>query len=325
MKDIEQVLIVGAGAVGAAIASIIHRAQPESLAVLAEGERLQRYSKDGFIVNGERLHFRIVAPSDANSGSGGESFDLIILAVKNHHLDSALNHMGGFVGPRTTILSLLNGISSEDRIGSLYGPGPGAPENARLPPYAMILGIDAVRVDNATNFASAGKIFFGDKTNTKGSFSLRVQRIARFLEKVGIPFEVPEDMLRALWYKFMINVGINQASAVLRLPYRAFQILPEARSAMEAPMREVIALSQAMDIGLDETDLLNWEKTLAKLHPDNLTSMCQDVLAGRKTEVELFAGAVVELGRMHGVPTPANELYFNQLRTIECSYGDCKA
>ena len=85
-------------------------------------------------------------------------------------------------------------------------------------------------------------------------------------------------------------------------------------------MGEVIALSQAMGIGLNQGDLETWENTLATLHPDNLTSMCQDVLARRKTEVEMFSGAVIALGRLHGVPTPVNEQYYNLIKTIESTY-----
>jgi 2-dehydropantoate 2-reductase len=127
-------------------------------------------------------------------------------------------------------------------------------------------------------------------------------------------------MLRSLWYKFMINVGINQVSAILRSPYGIFQKLPEAKAAMEAPMREVIELSKVVGVGLEEADLHRWEETLATLHPENITSMCQDVLAKRKTEVEMFAGTIVALGKKHGVPTPANAMLFDLLKTIEASY-----
>ena len=61
-----------------------------------------------------------------------------------------------------------------------------------------------------------------------------VSRIASFFDRTGVGHVVPEDMIRNLWFKFMINVGINQASAVLRATYGAFQRLPEAKAAMEA-------------------------------------------------------------------------------------------
>ncbi len=318
MKEIERVLIVGAGAVGTAIASMIHHRSPGTVSVLADGERFDRYSRHGFIVNGETFRFPVVAPTTASSANS--NFDLIIVAVKYHHLEEAIRQMKGHVGPDTIILSLLNGISSEEILGQAFGPGAGAPPKAKIPPYAMILGIDAVRVGNETQFAATGKIFFGEAVNDPENPSPRVVQLRNFFDKTKIAYEVPRNMLRSLWYKFMINVGINQASAILRCPYRVFQTVPEAKNAMEAPMEEVITLSHVMGIGLDREDMKTWESTLAALHPDNLTSMCQDVLAHRKTEVEMFAGAVVALGRLHNVPTPVNEAYYNLIKTIEATY-----
>jgi len=233
--------------------------------------------------------------------------------VKSHHLKRAIADMAGYVGPSTLVLSLLNGITSEDELSAAFG-------REKLP-YAMILGIDAVRVGNETSFSSSGKIHFGDARNTKGAWSERVSRIASLFARCGIDYVVPEDMLRSLWYKFMINVGINQASAVLRSTYGAFQRLPEAKAVMEASMREVIALSSALGTGLEESDIAAWKETLAGLSPEAKTSMLQDVEAGRKTEVEAFAGTVIALGEKAGVATPVNHLLFNMIRTIEQSYA----
>lgn len=320
MKEIENVLIAGAGAVGCAVGSIIHKAAPGSVSVLADGKRLERYRRDGFIVNGTRYDFPLVLSSNADASTKARFADLVIVAVKHHHLNATIDMLRGHVGPETTILSLLNGIESEETFGAAFGAGSGAPAGTSIPPYAMILGIDAVRVGNDVRFASGGKIFFGENKNQAGAWSERVVRLARFFDRTGVAYVIPENMLKTLWYKFMINVGINQVSAVLRAPYGVFQRLKEAREAMEAPMREVIALSRAAGIGLEDEDLHRWQETLAGLHPDGLTSMCQDVLAKRKTEVEMFAGTVVALGKKHGVPTPANEMLFDLLRTIESSY-----
>jgi 2-dehydropantoate 2-reductase len=337
MDDIQKVLIVGTGAIGAALASLLQRACPGSVSVLAEGERLERYRRDGFVVNGERIQFDLVQPVDkaaastapteattasteaSVAGSAG-GFDLIILAVKFHHLALSIEQMRGHVGPRTMILSLLNGISSEEMLGAAFGPGPGAPEGENLPVYAMSLGIDAVRQDNRINYSIIGKVHFGDRLNTPGAYSERVLRLSRFFDRTGVPYVVPENMLRSLWYKFMMNVGINQASAVLKAPYGTFQTDPYARTVMQALMREVVTLSQAMGIGLEVDDIEKIDEPLSSLHPGGYTSMCQDVLADRKTEVEMLAGEMMALGRRHGVATPVNEVFFNLIKAIEAGY-----
>jgi 2-dehydropantoate 2-reductase len=310
VDEINDVLIVGAGAIGSAVAYAIHRKLPGVAKVLADPGRMERYAAQGFILNGDRVHLPLV-PLAGPSIAGGEP-DLIILAVKNQQLARAMTDMAPCVGERTLIMSLLNGITSEDDLARAFG------RDKVL--YAMILGIDAVREGNATSYSSSGTIHFGDESNPPRAFSERVSRIASFFDRTGVAYVVPEDMRRALWYKFMINVGINQASAVLRAPYGIFQGLPEARRVMESAMREVIALSQALGTGLSEGDLVSWYATLKALSPGAKTSMLQDIEAKRKTEVEAFAGTVVALGKKAGVPTPVNQLLFDLIRTIEQSY-----
>ncbi len=310
MGEISSVLIVGAGAVGAAVASKIQSSGRGSLRVLADRPRAARYAAEGFVVNGRRFDFPL-APAEIPPASGKEP-DLVILAVKNQQLASAISGMAPFVGPGSLVLSLLNGLSSEDELAAAFG--------REKVPYAMILGIDAVREGNATTFSAAGKIHFGDARNRAGAWSERVSRIASFFDDCGLGYVVPEDMVRSLWYKFMINVGINQASAVLRAPYGVFQRLSEAKETMYGAMRELIEISRAKGTGLTEADLDSWYATLLGLLPDAKTSMLQDVEARRKTEVEAFAGTVISLGEEVGVPTPVNRLFFNLIRTIEQSY-----
>jgi len=310
MGEIESVLVVGAGAVGAAVAGIIQDALPGSVSVLADSARAERFRSEGFALNGRRLDFPI-APAGVAPGAGAEP-DLIIVAVKCHHLPRAIEDMVPYVGPGTLVLSLLNGITSEDDLSAAFG--------REKVPYAMILGIDALRDGNEVSFSSAGRIHFGDARNRSGARSERVSRIASLFDRTGLRYEVPEDMIRALWYKFMINVGVNQASAVLRADYRAFQELPEAREVMESAMREVVAVSKALGTGLVDSDVDAWYGTLRTMSPDSKTSMLQDVEAHRKTEVEAFAGMVVELGKKTGVSTPVNRLLFDLIRTIEKRY-----
>jgi 2-dehydropantoate 2-reductase len=128
---------------------------------------------------------------------------------------------------------------------------------------------------------------------------------------------VPEDIMRVMWWKFMINVGVNQASAVLGAPYGVFQSSPDARDLMVALMQEVIALATKTGIDLGTADIDEWLAILATLSPSGKTSMLQDIEAGRKTEVELFAGQVVALGAQHHIPTPVNATVLKIIKVLE--------
>lgn len=311
MDEIRYALVVGAGAIGSAVAAAIHRALPGAARLLADSRRAAALERDGLFVNGERVDLPL-SPAGRPPESGNEP-GLILVCVKNHQLASAISDMAPYVGAGTVVLSLMNGIDSEKDLAEAFGP-----ERVL---NAMILAIDAVREGNATTYTVGGNIHFGEARNAPGAWSERVARVADFFGRTGIRYTVPEDMVHALWFKLMVNVGLNPTTAVMRATYSSFQEFPEARRVMLAAMSELIAISKVLGTGLSEADVAVWDRTLADLSPAGKSSMLQDVEARRKTEVELFAGTVVRLGSETGVPTPINSLLFDMVRAIERGYG----
>lgn len=302
MEKIRSILMVGVGAVGSAVAQKLHDLEPGLVRVLAEGERAARYRAQGFLINGRRYDLPVSEPQAADAPA-----DLIIVAVKQYHLEAAIAEMRPFVGAQTVILSLMNGISSEAMLGEAFG--------SEKVLYGLVIGIDGNRSGNQVRFNSAGTIHFGEADNTV--WSGPVTAVAWLFETAGVAFQVPADMLHALWYKFMMNVGINQASASLLAPYGVFQRVPEAEELVEAAMREVIAIANSRKIPLSEQDILRWRKVLAGMPPDSNTSMVDDLLNGRQTELDMLAGTVIRLGRECGLPTPVNETLYRLIRTRE--------
>lgn len=299
---IETISILGAGALGAVYGSLLHDMAPGCVNFVAGGERAQRLRRGGVIVNGRGFHLPVLSPEETAAPA-----DLVVVAVKHQHLDDAIGDMKNRIGNETTIISLMNGIESEERIGAVYGM------NKVL--YCVSVGIDALREGNSVVYTNQGKLFIGEATNPFPTE--RVRRVQGLFDRAGIFHETPPDMMRILWWKFMINVGINQASAVLRAPYAAFQTAGEARELMDEAMREVLQLARKAGVDLAEADIDGFDPYLLRLSPRGKTSMLQDVEAGRKTEVEMLAGRVIELGRRHHVPTPVNQRLFDQIRKIE--------
>lgn len=299
--SIEKIAIIGAGALGAAYGSILYEMDPDSVCYIAKDGRHDRLKRDGVVVNGKHYAISVVRPEEATP------VDLLMVAVKHYHLDQAIMEMKQAVGPQTTILSVMNGIDSEERLGAAFG--------MEKVVYGLTLGIDAVRETNEVTYKNQGKILFGEARNPVPTE--RVQRIRELFDRAGIACEVPPDMIRSLWFKYMINVGANQVSAVLGANYGTLRTDPEARELMAAAMGEVIAIARARGVGLSEEDLGVWYGVLDSLNGSGKTSMLQDVEAGRKTEVEMLAGTVIKLGRRHGVPTPVNQRLFDELKRIE--------
>jgi 2-dehydropantoate 2-reductase len=296
------VAILGAGAMGAAYASKFYDADPASISFVANGKRAARLRTDGLIVNGQHYAIPVYTPSD-----NAPPADLILFALKHQHLAGAIHDLANRMVENTVILSVMNGLDSEPMLAEVYG------WDKVL--YAVAVGIDAQRDGNTVTFTKDGTIFFGEANNTV--LSDRVKRVQAIFDRAQIPWQSPDDMIRNMWWKFMINVGINQASAVLGASYGVFQTSEHAQAVMESAMREVIAVAEAEQVNLVENDIQEWYTFLNTLHPDGKTSMLQDIEAGRMTEVDIFAGKMVELGRRHGIPTPVNETLLHAIKVIE--------
>ncbi len=302
MSPIKRTAVIGAGAMGSAYAEKIYAADKDSVAFIAGGKRYDRLKDAGVIVNGKHCPIAVTRPEEIE-----RPFDLILVAVKHHHLPGALRDMEKGVGENTRILSVMNGIESEEQIGGVYG------KDKVL--YAVAVGIDALREGNRLTYTTPGKLFFGEAENHV--ISDRVKGLQAFFDRVGIPWETPEDMLRVLWWKFMVNVGMNQVSVVMRADYGFFQKSVEARALMGEAMKEVIELARLTQVNLTEKDIMDWYTVMGGLSPHGKTSMLQDIEAGRKTEMEMLGGRVVEMGRRYGIPTPVNQALTTIIRIIE--------
>lgn len=304
--EIQKVSLIGLGALGILFGHHLSKRMPKGdLRIIADKERIRRYQKDSVYCNGERCEFNYLSPEDQ-----GEAADLLIFAVKYHGLKEAIQAVKNQVGEQTIILSALNGITSEGIIGQTYGM------DQIL--YCTAHGMDAVKVGNRLTYDHKGMLVFGERE--PGLISPRVERVARFWERTAVPFEAVTDMNRRMWGKFMLNVGVNQTVAVYESNYGEIQKKGAARATMIAAMREVIVLSEKEGLNLTEADLEYWLNVLDGLSPEGKPSMRQDMEAKRFSEVELFSGAVLELGRKYGVSTPVNEELYLRIKTIEAQY-----
>lgn len=305
MTSIKKVSIIGTGAIGATFASTIHEHIGDNLRIIASGERYERYKKNGFIINGKTYDFNYVKPEETV-----EKADLLLIAVKYHHLDQVNKEIQKHVDENTIILSLLNGINSEEIIAEYY--------NMEQILYSLVFKIDATRDGNNITHSLPGTIAFGEEQNDV--YSEKVEKVKDFFDAAGVNYEIPKDMIKKMWWKFMVNVGINQSSAILKAPYGVFQSSDEALDLLKDTMREVIILANVLGIDLEEKDMDEFIDLLLNLSVEGKTSMLQDVLAKRKTEVEMFAKVVIELGNKHNLKLPINDMMYKMIKVIEDTY-----
>jgi len=302
MSKTQKIVILGLGAVGAFFAERFLATENIETCVIADGERYERLKRDGIVVNGNKLMPPLMRPDEETSPA-----DLIIVTLKHQHLDDALPDLRNLVGDQTTIVSFMNGLDSEAAIAELYG--------VEKVLYGISVGIDSVRDESGIRFSNPGRHIFGEARNNQPS--PRVLAVRDIFTRAGITHDVPADMIRTLWWKFMINVGANQASAVMRAPYGIIQQTPAAQELVRELMLEVIRLAEVEGVDLTEKDLANWPPILNSLAPEGKTSMLQDIEAGRKTELEIFGGKVIELGKKYGISTPVNRIVHQIISVLE--------
>jgi len=287
-----RISVIGLGAMGASYAAKLQQAPDTEVRVIAEGDRAQRLRRDGVVVNGTRHDFTIVAPDEKVTPA-----DLMVVGVKYTSFPQALAQMSGHISENTIVLSLLNGITSEEEIATAY------PKSHPL--LSITFGVDAVRRGQEITYSSLGRMSFGEAVNTE-PYSEQVRWVARLFDTAGLRYDIPADMVKQLWWKYLVNTGVNQVTAILGSTYAIVQEDSPARDLMIAAQREVVAVAQAKGIDLGETDIDSWLQVLAALGPGQYTSMAQDALAHRQTETDIFSGSMRRMGAECGVPVPVN-------------------
>ena len=306
IKDIKTVAIVGLGALGILFGHHLSKKMPfEDLRIIANQDRIDRYKKDKVYSNGEECNFNYVTPNEDLGPA-----DLVFFTVKFNDLDSAIEDVRNHIGDDTIILSCLNGIVSEEIISKTYG------WDKIL--YCIAQGMDGIRKGNVLEYTNMGMLCFGDRE--PGIISDKVKAVENFFIKTDFPHEVATDMQHRLWGKFMLNVGVNQTVAIFRGNYGTIQKDGEERNIMISAMREVITLANKEEVNLTEKDLDYWLDVLSKLDPRGKPSMAQDIDNKRFSEVDLFAGTVIEMGKKHGIATPVNQMLYDRIKYIESTF-----
>ena len=290
----KNVLICGLGAVGLTYA-VKWKKHPDkcNLKILVDKKRLERYSVQKPVFNGEILEFDYILPDGRDF-----SAHLIIIATKFQGLESAVNNIKNFVTPDTRIISLLNGVSSEEIISQRY------PEARVLKSY--FIGHSAVRDGNSVTQDGIGEIVLEYD-----------EEIIRFLDECDIKYSIPEDINYALWLKFTMNIFSNQISAILNMNFGELKRNKTFRETAKKIISEVRSIAEKKGVKNLEALESDAFKALDRMCDEGKTSMHQDILAGRKTEVDMFAGEIIKLGKEFGIPTPYNQTLYDLIKIKE--------
>ncbi|MBN2619020.1 MAG: ketopantoate reductase family protein [Spirochaetales bacterium] len=301
MESIKTVAVIGAGALGLLFMDSITKISDINSFFLADEERFFKLNNKVFNINGDMVQFPVKCMTEIS-----DSVDLVLICVKNYHLDGIQPLLTKICGKNTIIISVLNGITSELFLEEHL------PESHII--YSAVLGMDAVTLGNSLQFTKKGKFLIGSKNN---EITEAVTMVKEFFEIIHYDYIISNDIHKEIWYKWMINIGVNQLSAITGATYGSFQKNRDLQILMEDTMKETIKVAALENVLLTSNDISSWYKVLNTLGPNGKTSMLQDIEAKRKTEVESFSGDLIKYAQKHGVDVPINKMLYQLIKIKE--------
>jgi len=303
--NIKNVALIGMGAVGTVYGNLFHEKLGSDFVVISGESRKEKLKASGFTINKKTFYPQVLSSNDEIV-----KFDLIIFCVKNYQLEEAIEDVRNFVSDKTIMITFLNGVTARERIKKAY------PNNNVI--YGLSMRIDAVRTAEGVYNTEDGEIQFGNADNS--IIAPEVLAVQECFNNVGIKNCIYKDMIRTIWRKWMLNVGVNQVTAITRAPYGKVTSIETNLTLFKEAMMEVVAIAKVANIDLREDDVSEFVTLMDSFSPNGRTSMLQDIEAKRRTEVDYFAGTVIDLGKKYNVPTPVNHVIFCIIKSMEQLY-----
>lgn len=300
---IQSVAILGAGAVGCYVLwGLADKAAANTLqlGVVAEGSRTERLRQNGCTINGQVYHPQVWTPQQAHG------VDLLIVALKYGALPGALDSIRTIVSERTVVMSLMNGVDSEELIAAQVGAAHVLPALIKV---ASRRTEDGVRFDPETTIG----IIYGELTAPFDSD--RVQAVRALFADTGIHFRVTEHIREEIWSKFRLNVCNNLPQAILGAGVGCYSDSAHIKAISDGLRSELEAIAAAKGIDLSKAAAASTHGSTVPLTARYST--LQDLDAGRHTEIDMFSGALMRMGRELGIPTPYNEYTYHMIKALE--------
>ena len=288
-----KVSVIGPGAMGCLFAARLSRAGVDTTLVDHRSDRAARLNSKGITVEDGTGAFTesVRAVSSVPNGQ-----DLVIILVKSHATKS-LN-----INSRAPVLTLQNGLGNIETLCSTAGSS------------VLLVGVtteaSTLIEEGHVRHAASGITRLGSWTSCPSGPALKI------LEKAGFAVEATDSPGQAVWEKVAINAGINPITALLNVENGRILEIPEARQLMRDLVVEAVKVACTEGYRFERSLLEVAESTCAETK-DNISSMLQDVRAGRKTEIDAISGEIVKRAQHSALPTPRTRVVWQLLKGLE--------
>ena len=279
------IIVLGAGAIGSLYGAKLSKLNDVTL--VARQKHINKINNDGLkIVGIEENVYKLKATAKIENI---ENNTLILLTTKVHDNKKAIDPIKDLIKKDTIILCMQNGLYSENIVKDIVGDR-----------CLVLRGITNV----GATFLEPGKVQFSNLSSTKIENSDISEELAENFDKCGLKCSVSENIKQDIWKKLILNCVLNPVSAILRVENG--KIADERLNTLKKSIvDECLKVAEKDDVRFD----IDFVKIINDAIKDsrNLSSMHQDVLKGKKTEIDYLNGAVVELGKKYGIKCPVNE------------------
>ena len=298
--NIKKVAVLGAGAVGSYVIWGLSNNKNITLGVVADGERNERLKTQGLMINGTKYTPQVWTPEEAHN------VDLLIVSLKYGSLRGALQDIQTIVGENTTVMSLMNGVDSEEIIAEKID------KSHILYSFIKVASQkkeDGYHFDPETTIG----IIFGE--GEAPYQSERVQAIEDLFADTGLHYRATEYIKEEMWCKFRLNVGNNLPQAVLGAGVGCYRDSMHMKEISNKLREELEAIAAVKGIDIRKAD--DSSSHGSAVPPSARYSTLQDLDAGRHTEIDMFSGALIRMGKELGIPTPYNEYTYHIIKALE--------
>jgi 2-dehydropantoate 2-reductase len=303
-----KIAVIGPGAVGCLLAVSLAEAGEDVHLVDYRPERVALLQKQGIRLQTLGGVSRLI-PVPCWLPAGVGPCHLAIMAVKAHQTAAAAPALPLLLAPGGLALSLQNGLGNLEEMARVVGP-------ERLVAGITYLGVTR-QAEGQILYAGQGEVIIGAPPGSTVP-DAEIAGLVALCQRAGFKCRSTADIRVLLWDKLMINAGINPLTALLRVPNGALPELPEAWALAVAAAAEVQAVArvQGLTVTGDPEERL---RQVCRATAKNRSSMLQDILAGRSTELESLNAQVAARGAALGVPTPVNDLLTRLIRALDDS------
>jgi 2-dehydropantoate 2-reductase len=298
-----RIAVVGAGGVGGFFGAKLALAGND-VTFVARGAHLEAIRRHGLRVEHDVAPLHVANAKATDDPASIGPVDVVMNCVKLWDVESTAAALKPLVAGGGIVIPLQNGIDAPEILKHALGRDHVAGGIAYV--AAIIASPGVVRVLGAMGRMRVGSFF--------GIGEHRVTAFAAAGRSAGFDVDVPDDIRRALWEKFAMFSAMSGCTALARQPIGVIRADPEMRAMYESAVREAVDVGRASGVTLADDYVARQLAFADGLPPAMKASMANDLASGHRLELPWLSGAVVRLGREHGVPTPVHATIVAALR-----------